>query len=228
MYPAAKRLFDIALSLVGLVLLAPAFLVIVLLIKLDSKGPILYRGTRVGRRGEPFRMCKFRSMVANADQIGGDATPDDDSRITRVGHVLRRYKLDELPQLIDVLRGKMSIVGPRPQVQWVVDLYTPEELEVLEVRPGLTDYASLRFVKHGEILMGSTDPEQDYLDKIHPQKMRLALKYVRNRSLWVDLKIIVRTVLSLLLRSRTVRRLLGNQSTLVRFVDRPARPSPTR
>ena len=228
MYPAVKRLLDISLSLLGLVLLSPVFLVVALLIKLDSKGPVFYRGVRVGRWGEPFRMFKFRTMVAHAERIGGDATPDDDPRITRVGHLLRRYKLDELPQLIDVLRGKMSLVGPRPQVQWVVDLYTPEEREVLVVRPGITDYASLCFVNHGELLKGSADPEREYLLKIHPIKMRLGLRYVRNYSFWVDLKILVRTVRAILLQSRVIRRLLGDHSPLVEFVDRPARPSLTR
>jgi lipopolysaccharide/colanic/teichoic acid biosynthesis glycosyltransferase len=147
-------------------------------------------------------------MVANADQIGGSATPDDDPRITRVGFWLRKYKLDELPQLIDVLRGKMSVVGPRPQVEWVVDLYTPEEREVLGVCPGITDYASVRFVDHGDILRGCVDPEKAYLEKIHPHKMRLSLEYVKKRSLLVDAKILVRTLLAIPLKSRAFCRLL--------------------
>jgi lipopolysaccharide/colanic/teichoic acid biosynthesis glycosyltransferase len=220
MYDTLKRLFDIVFSLVSLVLLSPLFLVVAVLIRLDTKGPVFYRGERVTRGGKLFRMLKFRTMVANADQIGGDATPDDDPRITPVGRVLRRYKLDELPQLIDVLRGKMSIVGPRPQVKWVTDLYTQQEREILTLRPGLTDYASLYFVDHGEILRGSADPEKDYLERIHPKKMRLALAYVRNRSLWVDCKIIVRTLLAIGLRSRMVRRLVGSDPALARFVDR--------
>jgi lipopolysaccharide/colanic/teichoic acid biosynthesis glycosyltransferase len=197
MYPVAKRLFDILFSLIGLVVLSPLFAVIALLIKRDSEGPVFYRGVRVGKDGKPFKMFKFRTMVVNADQIGGCATPDDDPRLTRVGRFLRKYKLDELPQLIDVLRGKMSLVGPRPQVKWVVDLYAPEERQLLAVRPGITDYASLRFLNHGEILKGSTNPDKDYMEKIHPEKMHLSLNYVRTRSSWVDIKIILQTIASI-------------------------------
>jgi lipopolysaccharide/colanic/teichoic acid biosynthesis glycosyltransferase len=198
MYPAAKRLFDILFSLIGLVVLSPLLAVISLLIKRDSEGPVFYRGVRVGKGGEPFKMYKFRTMVVDAEQIGGCATPDDDPRLTGVGRFLRQYKLDELPQLIDVLRGEMSLVGPRPQVEWIVDLYTPEERQLLTVRPGITDPASLRFVNHGEILKGSTDPEREYLEKIHPEKMCLSLEYVRNRSFWVDIKIILQTIASII------------------------------
>jgi lipopolysaccharide/colanic/teichoic acid biosynthesis glycosyltransferase len=211
MYVIVKRLLDVVFSFVGLVLFSPLFVVIAVLIKRDSPGPVFYRGVRVGKDSKLFRMLKFRTMVANADQIGGCATPDDDPRLTGVGSWLRRYKLDELPQLIDILRGKMSFVGPRPQVEWIVDLYTPEQREVLTVRPGLTDYASVYFVSHGQILAGSTDPERAYLEKIHPQKMRLCLKYVRTYSLWVDFKIIVRTILSIPLQSETLCRLLSDR-----------------
>jgi lipopolysaccharide/colanic/teichoic acid biosynthesis glycosyltransferase len=194
MYPVAKRLFDILFSLMGLVVLSPLFAVIALLIKRDSDGPVFYRGVRIGKGGKLFKMYKFRTMVVNADKIGGCSTPDDDPRLTRVGRFLRRYKLDELPQLIDVLRGEMSLVGPRPQVKWIVDLYTLEERQLLTVRPGITDPASLRFVNHGEILKGSTDPQRVYFEKIHPEKMRLSLEYFRTRSFWMDIKIILKTV----------------------------------
>jgi len=189
----AKRAFDATLAGVGLVILSPVLAFISLRIRTSSPGPILYRGKRVGLNGETFEMLKFRTMVINADQIGGSSTPEDDPRITPVGKMLRRYKLDELPQLINVLRGDMSFVGPRPQVQWAVDLYTPEERQILEVRPGITDEASLKFSNEAEILKGSKDPDKDYIEKIHPEKMRLSLEYVRNRSFSGDLAIIART-----------------------------------
>ena len=189
----AKRAFDATLAGVGLVILSPVLAFISLRIRTSSPGPILYRGKRVGLNGETFEMLKFRTMVINADQIGGSSTPEDDPRITPVGKMLRRYKLDELPQLINVLRGDMSFVGPRPQVQWAVDLYTPEERQILEVRPGITDEASLKFSNEAEILKGSKDPDKDYIEKIHPEKMRLSLEYVRNRSFSGDLSIIART-----------------------------------
>jgi len=189
-----KRIFDFLGSLLGLVLLSPVLLLIALLIKVDSRGPVFYRGVRVGLFGGVFKIFKYRTMIINADKVGGSSTPDDDPRLTRLGKFLRRYKLDELPQLINVLKGDMSLVGPRPQVQWAVDLYTPEQRTVLTVRPGITDYASVHFPNEGEILKGSTNPDQDYMEKIHPKKMRLSLEYVRERSLWVDLKIIFQTI----------------------------------
>jgi len=189
-----KRIFDFLGSLLGLVLLSPVLLLIALLIKVDSRGPVFYRGVRVGLFGGVFKIFKYRTMILNADKVGGSSTPDDDPRLTRLGKFLRRYKLDELPQLINVLKGDMSLVGPRPQVQWAVDLYTPEQRTVLTVRPGITDYASVHFPNEGEILKGSTNPDQDYMEKIHPKKMRLSLEYVRERSLWVDLKIIFQTI----------------------------------
>ena len=142
-------------------------------------------------------MLKFRTMVADAERIGASSTAADDNRITHAGMFLRAHKLDELPQLINVLRGEMSLVGPRPQVQWAVDLYTSEERHLLDLRPGITDYASIRFRNEGEILRGSTDPDRDYIEQIAPGKMRLGLKYVRTNSLFVDLKILLATVLAL-------------------------------
>jgi lipopolysaccharide/colanic/teichoic acid biosynthesis glycosyltransferase len=193
LYPAAKRTFDAVAAAAGLIVLSPIIAGIAVAIKLGSKGPLLYRGTRVGMNGEHFHMLKFRTMVVDADKIGGSSTPEDDPRVTPIGKPLRRYKLDELPQLINVLKGDMSFVGPRPQVQWAVDLYTPEERRILEVRPGITDEASLRFSNEAEILKGSKDPDRDYIEKIHPEKMRLSLEYVRNRSFSGDLSIIART-----------------------------------
>jgi lipopolysaccharide/colanic/teichoic acid biosynthesis glycosyltransferase len=193
LYPAAKRTFDAVAAAAGLIVLSPVIAGIAIAIKRGSKGPLLYKGTRVGMNGEPFQMLKFRTMVVDADKIGGSSTPEDDPRITPIGKTLRKYKLDELPQLINVLKGDMSFVGPRPQVQWAVDLYTPDEREILTVRPGITDEASLKFSNEAEILKGSKDPDKDYIEKIHPEKMRLSREYVRNRSFSGDLSIIART-----------------------------------
>jgi len=192
--PFAKRAFDLIFSSLGLFVLSPLLLTIAVWTKLDSPGPVFYKGRRVGRYGKPFSMYKFRTMVLNADKLGGSSTPDDDPRITSVGRVLRRYKLDELPQLINVFKGEMSFVGPRPQVQWAVDLYTPEQRQVLNVRPGITDYASLRFPNEGEILKGSLDPDKDYMEKIHPERMRLNLEYVNTSSFFADIAIILKTI----------------------------------
>jgi len=134
----------------------------------------------------------------NAEKIGASSTSEDDIRITGIGRFLRKYKLDELPQLINVLKGEMSFVGPRPQVKWAVDLYTPEERKVLTVRPGITDYASVQFPNEGEILKGSADPDKDYMQKIHPEKMRLSLEYVKMQSFWIDTKIILQTIIKVI------------------------------
>jgi len=189
-----KRAFDVCLAGFGLLILSPLLAASAASIKLSSRGPVLYKGLRVGINGRRFNILKFRTMVANAEAIGGSTTPADDPRVTSVGRVLRRTKLDELPQLWNVLKGDMSFVGPRPQVPWAVALYTPEERLILSVRPGITDYASLQFANEGEILRGSTDPDRDYMEKIHPEKMRLSLEYVRSRSFTRDLAIIARTV----------------------------------
>ena len=202
MYPVAKRAFDATISAAGLAILSPVLAAISIAIKLGSKGPVFYRGTRAGLGGKPFPMLKFRTMVTNAELIGGSSTPEDDPRITAIGKTLRRYKLDELPQLWNVLVGDMSFVGPRPQVQWAVDLYTPEERAILEVRPGITDHASLKFSNEAEILKGSKDPDKDYIEKIHPEKMRLSLEYVRTRSFSGDLSIIAQTLGTVLRPSR--------------------------
>jgi len=193
-----KRAFDFVLALLFLVILSPLFLLIVFLIKLDSPGPVFYRGRRVGKGNLDFDMLKFRTMVVNADKIGGSSTPDDDPRITRMGAFLRKTKLDEIPQLVNVFFGEMSFVGPRPQVRWAVEKYSDEERSLLTIRPGITDYASLYFPNEGEILKGSTDPDRDYFLKIHPKKMRLSLKYHRESSLLVDIKIIVATIMAVI------------------------------
>lgn len=191
----AKRSFDIALASIALVLLSPVILCLALLIKLDSPGPVIYRGRRAGRLGGSFLLLKFRTMIVGADK-GPSSTPDDDARITKMGRFLRQYKLDELPQLFNILFGEMSFVGPRPQVEWVVKGYSEEERELLKLRPGLTDYSSLKFANEGEILRGSADPDGDYFKLIHPEKMRLSLAYMREQSFSVDCKIILKTALA--------------------------------
>ena len=192
-----KRSFDIVASLLGLMLLLPLFVAVAIVLRWESSGPTFYRGLRAGRYGKAFRIFKFRTMVVNADKIGGPSSSADDPRITRVGNFLRRYKLDELPQLMNVLKGEMSLVGPRPEVVQEVLLYTQEEKRLLEVRPGITDCASIRFRNEGEILRGSADPHQAYREKIRPEKIRLGLEYVRSHSFLIDCRIILSTLKAL-------------------------------
>ena len=156
----------------------------------------------MGRLGRPFCIFKFRTMVANAEKIGGPSTADDDPRITPIGKFLRKNKLDELPQLINVVRGEMSLVGPRPEVPQYVDLYTQKERKILEVRPGITDFASLWNADEGAVLAGSVDPEQTYLEKIQPTKIRLQLQYVQECSFWTDLSIIGQTLVAIIFRTK--------------------------
>jgi|SRR5581483_2279650 len=189
-----KRLFDIIVAVVGLIIISPLLAMLAIWIKVDSRGPVFYRGYRAGRFGKPFRIFKLRTMVPDAEKLGGAETPTDDPRITRAGAFLRQYKLDELPQLINVVVGDMSLVGPRPEVMEEVVRYTDREKEVLQIRPGITDWASLRFHHEGEILRGSSDPHRAYHEKIRPEKIRLQLHYVRNNSLLSDFKIIFQTV----------------------------------
>jgi lipopolysaccharide/colanic/teichoic acid biosynthesis glycosyltransferase len=193
-----KRIFDFLVSLFGLIIFSPLFLIIAILIKLDSEGPVFYRGERIGKDGKPFMIFKFRTMVKDAEKLGGPSTPADDPRLTKVGKFLRKYKLDELPQLINVLKGEMSLVGPRPEVKMYVDMLKPEEKEkILSVKPGMTDLASLWNFHEEDILKGSKDPEKTYLEKIRPKKIQLQLEYVKNRSFLLDLKIILKTILKL-------------------------------
>lgn len=196
-----KRLFDIASSSSGLIAISPFLVAISALIKAEDGGPVFYRGVRVGKDGKPFRIFKFRTMVVDAEQRGGPSTSDDDPRITKIGKILRKYKLDELPQLLNVLKGEMSIVGPRPEVEQYVDLYTDEEKAILKLRPGITDWASIWNPDEGALLAGNPDPEKAYLEKIRPEKIRLQLEYVKQHSLLTDLEIISKTLLTLLKRS---------------------------
>jgi len=191
-----KRTFDVISAAIGLLVLIPALTVIAVLIKLDSNGPVFYRGIRSGRSGLPFQIHKFRTMVPNAEKLGGLSTAKNDSRITRIGRVLRKYKLDELPQLINVFKGEMSIVGPRPEMPEYTSQYASEERLILTIRPGITDYASLEFIQLGEVL-GSEDADRVYEKKVRPIKNALRVKYVKEQSFFGDMIIILRTLAKL-------------------------------
>ena len=199
-----KRSFDVIVSGAALVCLSPVLLVVALAIRIGSRGPIVYRGQRVGRAGRLFRMWKFRTMVVNADVIGGPSTSDTDPRLTPIGLYLRKRKLDELPQLFNVLVGDMSLVGPRPEVQQYVAMYSAEERQILIVRPGITDFATLWNSDEGALLATSQDPERTYLEQIRPTKVRLQLEYVRRRSFGTDLWILYETVLTIAGRRRPI------------------------
>lgn len=193
-----KRLFDIIFSFFGLLFTLPLLVLVALLIKNTSSGPVFYRGIRIGKDGKPFRIFKFRTMVDNAEKLGGPSTAGDDPRLTKIGNFLKKYQLDELPQLINVLTSEMSLVGPRPEVKMYVDIMTNEEKNaILSIKPGMTDLASLWNFHESEVLKGSPDPEKAYIEKIRPEKIRLQLKYVKNRSFCLDLKIIFKTVLKI-------------------------------
>ena len=192
------RFFDFILSLVGLVVLAPIFIVLAIWIKTDSKGPVFYKQVRVGKNGKDFGLFKFRSMVVDADKKGLITVGGRDPRITRSGYFIRKYKLDELPQLINVLVGDMSLVGPRPEVRKYVELYDDEQNKVLSVKPGITDYASIEYMDENEILGKSTDPEKTYIEEIMPEKIKYNMKYIKNRSLIEYFKMIFLTVLKII------------------------------
>jgi len=193
-----KRLFDIVSSAIGLVVATPLFLYVIFLIKKQSPGPIFYKAQRIGKNGKPFTMYKFRTMVVDADKIGGPSTAADDPRLTKIGLFLKKYQLDELPQLINVLKGDMSVVGPRPEVKVYVDMMTEGEKNViLSVRPGITDLASLWNFHEAELLKGSADPEKTYMEEIRPEKLRLQQEYVKKASFALDIKIIFQTIAKL-------------------------------
>ncbi len=195
-----KRLFDICSSLFGLIIFSPLLVIIAILIKIEDGGPVFYRGERVGLHGTLFKIFKFRTMVMNADQIGGSSTADDDPRITKIGRILRKGKLDELPQFFNVLFGDMSFVGPRPEVKFYTDMYTEEEKLILTIRPGITDLATIWNSDEGALLEGSDDPDRTYLEEIRPEKIRLQLEYLCNRSIFLDFKIIFQTLLKIIKR----------------------------
>ena len=188
-----KRLFDIVSSLLVLIIGFPFFLIIVILILIDSRGGVFYRQVRVGKNNKDFYLYKFRTMVSGADKKGQLTVGDKDNRITRIGYFLRKFKLDEFPQLINVLKGDMSVVGPRPEVRKYVSMYSAEQMQVLNVRPGLTDIASIEYINESELLSKADDPEKLYIEKIMPEKLSLNMKYIREKSLGTDLRIIFRT-----------------------------------
>jgi len=190
-----KRVMDLLFALGGLILFSPLMLTIAVAIKLDSPGPVFFRQERVGRHGKPFRIHKFRTMVDCAEQQGRQITVGQDARITRVGRWIRDRRFDELPQLIDVLKGDMSIVGPRPEVPRYVAMYSPEVREkVLSVKPGITDPASLAFRNEAELLARAEDPEREYVEVIMPRKLQHAMAYAERASVWTDLMLIGRTL----------------------------------
>ena len=193
-----KRIFDIFFSLLGLLLCIPVFALLSLLITFESRGGIFYRQIRVGKNGIDFSLLKFRTMFVGSDAKGLLTVGGRDSRITRIGYFLRKYKLDELPQLYNVLTGEMSLVGPRPEVRKYVDLYSKEQLHVLSVQPGITDYASLEYINENEILGNSENPEKTYINEIMPKKLEMNLKYIREKNVFTDLKIIVKTMLKII------------------------------
>ncbi|MDF2436726.1 MAG: wcaJ [Bacteroidota bacterium] len=189
-----KRLFDIFFSLIGLIILFIPFLIISLIIMLDSKGGVFYRQVRVGKDGKDFRLFKFRSMRTDSDKAGLLTVGGRDSRITRSGYYIRKYKIDELPQLINVLTGDMSLVGPRPEVRRYVDMYNAQQKQVLSVKPGITDFASIEYSNENEILGKASDPEKVYIEEIMPHKLDLNLKYIRQQGILTDFKIIFKTI----------------------------------
>lgn len=188
-----KRLFDILASGLGLLFLSPLFLVLAIWIKLDSPGPVFYRQVRVGRHNKDFRIYKFRSMKVGAEKQGLITVGGHDPRITRSGYFIRKYKLDEFPQLINVFVGDMSLVGPRPEVRKYVDMYTPEQMHVLDVRPGVTSLASIRYRNENELLDKAEDPDQFYIDVVMQDKLAINLEYIRDASFWYDIKLIFQT-----------------------------------
>ena len=194
----AKRAMDIVLSACALAILWPLLLLIALAIWIDDPGPVFYRQVRVGRDGKTFRIFKFRSMVMDADKKGLAITVGRDSRITRVGAVLRKTKLDELAQLLNVLLGQMSFVGPRPEVPKYVELYTPYQRQVLLVRPGITDYASIAYRNENDLLAGAPNPETMYIEQIMPDKIELNMKYLREISPLADIRLILKTIVAVI------------------------------
>lgn len=193
-----KRIFDVVISFLILLLLSPILLLLAAAIKLDSKGPVFYRQVRVGRYNRDFKILKFRTMVQDADRIGPALTVGGDSRITRVGRLIRKYRLDEFSQLLNVLGGSMSLVGPRPEIRRYVDVYTPEYLATLLIRPGITAPSSIVFKDEDKLLTSGENPDTIYIEKILPPKMKLNLDYMKHISVWGDIKIIFQTLVAVI------------------------------
>ena len=196
-YAIIKRGLDFFFSLIFLIILMPFFIIIALLIIIDDGFPIMYRQTRVGKNGNLFKILKFRTMKRNADALGKLTISDKDPRITKIGYVLRKYKIDELPQLWNILKGEMSFIGPRPEVPEYVALYNTEQRDVLNVRPGLSDYASLDYINENEILSKYSTPEEAYTNIVMPQKLQLSLKYIDDMSLKTDMSIAIKTIIKI-------------------------------
>lgn len=192
-----KRLFDIICSLIGILLLIPFFVIIILIQIISSGFPVFYFQKRVGKNNIDFKLFKFRTMNLNADKHGLLTVGGRDPRVTKLGYYLRKYKLDELPQLFNVLFGTMSLVGPRPEVRKYVDMYNSLQTNILSVKPGITDYASIEFINENEMLAQSNEPEKTYINDIMPKKLALNLKYIKDQNLMVDLKIITKTILKI-------------------------------
>src|ERR1700685_103382 len=204
---AIKRSFDFVVALAALLVVSPILMILALIIKLGSAGPVFYRGGRIGRHGVAFRIFKFRTMVVDAEKLGGSATAEDDPRITPIGRFIRRHKLDEFPQVLNVLLGDMSFVGPRPEVKKYVDMYSEEEKAILDLRPGITDWASIWNSNEAAVLEGSSDPEKTYEELIRPTKLQLQLFYARNHSVFGDIKILFHTACKLMFEDWTPREL---------------------
>jgi len=188
------RFFDFFFTVLGLIILSPLFLIVAIWIKLDSSGPVFYRQTRVGKNNKDFKLLKFRSMVTDSDKKGLITVGGRDLRVTKSGYLIRKYKLDELPQLLNVLIGDMSLVGPRPEVRKYVDLYNETQRKVLSVKPGITDYASIEYIDENEILGKAENPEKVYIEQIMPEKIKYNMKYIQNRSVKEYFKIIFLTI----------------------------------
>ncbi len=193
-----KRIFDIVCSLLGILVLSPVFVVLWVAIKLESKGSAFFLQTRVGKNNIDFKLYKFRSMYLDAESRGQLTVGMRDPRITKVGYYLRKFKVDELPQLINVIKGDMSLVGPRPEVRKYVQLYSPQQLKVLTIRPGITDYASIQFINENELLANAENPEEYYINNIMPEKLELNLQYINNSYPLKDLGLILKTLIKII------------------------------
>lgn len=200
-YDISKRVFDIVFSIIALTVLFPFFIIIGVLIKIDSPGTVFYKSLRTGRYGKPFRVYKFRSMVQDAEKRGSTATARNDARVTSIGKIIRRYKIDEMPQLINVIKGEMSMVGPRPEVEEHTKCYNEIEKSILDVLPGISDYSSIHFINLNEML-GNENANQVFIEKYRDEKNRLRLEYVKSRSFCVDVKIICDTVIKIFIKRK--------------------------
>ncbi len=193
-----KRLFDIIFSTLGIIILSPIFLLLWFTIKIESHGPALFMQTRVGKNNKDFKLIKFRSMYLNSESFGQLTVGMRDPRITNVGYTLRKYKLDELPQLLNVLKGDMSLVGPRPEVRKYVNMYTPEQMMVLEVSPGITDYASIQFINENQLLAKAENPDEYYINNIMPKKLEMNLQYIKSNNPFKDIILILKTIFKII------------------------------